>query len=65
MRIATILEMAAALEAGRTTSAEATETALARANDSAGEGALVFTQLYAEAALAQAAACDALFQCCV
>ncbi len=49
-----------ALRQGRVTSLSLTEAALARAQDEAGEGARVFTRLYAEAALAEARAADLL-----
>ena len=49
-----------ALREGRSSSVELTEAALARAQDEAGEGARVFTRLYAESALAQARASDTL-----
>ena len=50
------------LVAGRTTSVALTEDALARAQASDGEGARVFTRLYAEGALKAAQASDALRQ---
>ncbi|MFJ1298686.1 amidase [Pseudomonadota bacterium AL_CKDN230030165-1A_HGKHYDSX7] len=56
----TLIDSQRALQAGRTTSAELTEAALARAADPAGEGARVFTQLYAEQARAAARASDTL-----
>jgi aspartyl-tRNA(Asn)/glutamyl-tRNA(Gln) amidotransferase subunit A len=56
----TILETARALAAGETTSRALTEAALDRAQDPSGEGARVFTRLYAERALAEADASDAL-----
>lgn len=49
-----------ALRAKRVTSLSLTEAALARAQDEAGEGARVFTRLYAAAALAEARAADLL-----
>ena len=58
----TLLEISGALAAGTTTSRALTETALARADDKAGEGARVFTRLYREAALAEADASDRLRQ---
>lgn len=56
----TLTDSQRALQDGRTTSAELTEAALARAADPAGEGARVFTQLYAEQARAAARASDTL-----
>ncbi|MEI2414662.1 amidase [Orrella sp. JC864] len=56
----TIAELAAALQAGRSTSVALTEAALARAQDAYGEGAKVFTDLYPEQALAAARASDTL-----
>ncbi|MGN6095143.1 MAG: amidase [Bosea sp. (in: a-proteobacteria)] len=50
------------LAAGRTTSVALTEDALARAQANDGEGARVFTKLYAERALQAARASDALRQ---
>jgi len=58
----TIESLAAELAAGRTTSVELTRAALARAADPSGEGQRVFTQRYAERALALARASDALRQ---
>ena len=55
-----IAQAAAALAAGTTTSTALVEAALARASDPAGEGRATFIRLYREAALAQAAASDAL-----
>ncbi len=56
----TIAELAADLQAGRTTSVALTEAALARARDEQGEGARVFTDLFADQALAAARASDLL-----
>ena len=56
----TIEQLAADLAAGRTTSRQLTEAALARASDPAGEGARVFTRLDADRALAAAQASDLL-----
>lgn len=56
----TLNDLNLALLEGKTTSVELTEAALARAQDEAGEGARVFTKLYAESALAQARASDTL-----
>ena len=56
----TLTDSQRALQDGRTTSADLTEAALARAADPAGEGARVFTQLYAEQARAAARASDTL-----
>ncbi|HEV2675077.1 MAG TPA: amidase [Aliidongia sp.] len=59
-RLPTLAGLAADLAAGRTTSAELTETALARIADPSGEGARTFTRTYGAAARAAAAASDAL-----
>lgn len=58
--VSTLNDLTLALNEGRTTSVALTELALARAQDAAGEGARVFTKLYAESALAQAHASDTL-----
>lgn len=58
--VSTLNELTLALSEGRTTSVALTELALARAQDAAGEGARVFTKLYAESALVQARASDTL-----
>lgn len=58
----TLTELQAALTAGRTTSVALTEEALARAQANDGEGARVFTRLYADRALKAAQASDALRQ---
>ncbi|HYG45578.1 MAG TPA: amidase [Bordetella sp.] len=58
--LATLNDTATALQEGRASSVELTEAALARAQDPAGEGARVFTQLYAERARAAARASDTL-----
>ncbi|EHK67116.1 amidase [Achromobacter arsenitoxydans] len=58
--VSTLNDLTLALSEGRSTSVELTEAALARAQDAAGEGARVFTKLYAESALAQARASDTL-----
>ncbi|WP_332608045.1 amidase [Achromobacter sp. ESBL13] len=58
--VSTLNDLTLALNEGRTTSVALTELALARAQDAAGEGARVFTKLYAESALAQARASDTL-----
>ena len=58
----TLIELQGALESGRTTSVALTEDALGRAQASDGEGARVFTRLYAERALKAAQASDALRQ---
>ena len=52
--VSTLNELSLALSEGRSTAVQLTEAALARAQDEAGEGARVFTKLYAESALAQA-----------
>lgn len=56
----TIESLAAELAAGRTTSRQLTEAALARALDPAGEGARVFTRIDTERARAAAEASDLL-----
>lgn len=53
-------EQSADLHAGRTTAVALVEAALARATDPAGEGARVFTKLYADQARAAAQASDTL-----
>ncbi|MCW0207573.1 Biuret hydrolase [Achromobacter veterisilvae] len=58
--VSTLNDLNLALREGRTSSVALTEAALARAQDEAGEGARVFTRLYAESALAQARASDTL-----
>ena len=58
--LTTLNQIAAELDAGRVTSVSLTETAIARATDPQGEGARVFTRLDQAAALASAAASDAL-----
>ena len=55
-----IASQAAALQAGHTSSQALTEAALSRIADPAGEGARVFTKVYAEQALAAARASDTL-----
>lgn len=57
---ATLTDQQQALLASRTTSQELTEAALARALDPAGEGARVFTKIYADQARAAAQASDTL-----
>lgn len=56
----TLSQLAADLDAGRITSLQLTEQALARIADPAGEGARVFTSVYAEQARAAARASDTL-----
>src|ERR1700690_731265 len=56
----TVLGLAADLAAGRTTSRELVEAALARIADPAGEGARTFTKVYADQAQAAADAQDQL-----
>ncbi|WP_439499187.1 amidase [Bosea sp. (in: a-proteobacteria)] len=56
----TLTALSAALTERRTTSAALTEAALARASDKAGEGARVFTRLYADRARLAARASDDL-----
>ncbi|EJN08642.1 amidase [Herbaspirillum sp. YR522] len=53
-------QIAADLDSGRTTSSDLTEQALARIGDAHGEGARVFTSVYAEQARAAARAADTL-----
>ncbi|MCK9515626.1 MAG: amidase [Ottowia sp.] len=60
MTLATLHDVAAALAAGQTASTELTEAALQRAQAPAGEGARVFTRLFADSARLQAQASDAL-----
>src|SRR4249920_4280325 len=56
----TVATLAAALAAGRTTSRELVEQALARIADPAGEGARAFLKVYAELARAEADLADRL-----
>jgi aspartyl-tRNA(Asn)/glutamyl-tRNA(Gln) amidotransferase subunit A len=56
----TVAQLRADLDAGRTSSRELVEQALARIEDRAGEGARVFLKVYAEAARADADYCDRL-----
>ncbi|MCI1016044.1 amidase [Herbaspirillum sp. C7C2] len=56
----TLSQLAADLDAGRITSLQLTEQALARIADPAGEGARVFTSVYADQARAAARASDTL-----
>ena len=56
----TLIELAAALDAGRTTSRALVEECLARIADPAGEGARTFITVHAEAARAQADTVDAM-----
>jgi aspartyl-tRNA(Asn)/glutamyl-tRNA(Gln) amidotransferase subunit A len=56
----TVAQLAADLAAGRTSSRELTEQALARIADPAGEGRRAFIKVYRDAALAQADYADAL-----
>ncbi|NQE48361.1 amidase [Herbaspirillum rubrisubalbicans] len=56
----TLSQLSAELAAGRITSLQLTEQALARIADPAGEGARVFTSVYAEQARAAARASDTL-----
>jgi len=55
-----IFDQARSLREGRATAVQLTEAGLARAADPAGEGARVFTKLYAESAMAAAKASDTL-----
>ncbi|SEP83931.1 aspartyl-tRNA(Asn)/glutamyl-tRNA(Gln) amidotransferase subunit A [Faunimonas pinastri] len=57
---ATIAELGAALDEGRTSSVALTRAALDKAADPAGEGSRIFTRLYRDRALAMASASDAL-----
>lgn len=57
-----LIELQGVLASGRTSSVALTEAALARAQANDGEGARVFTRLYAERALKAAHASDALRQ---
>ena len=52
MRFPTVSALAADLSAGRTTSRRLVEQSLQRIGDPKGEGARVFTKVYADAALA-------------
>jgi aspartyl-tRNA(Asn)/glutamyl-tRNA(Gln) amidotransferase subunit A len=56
----TVAQLSADLAAGRTTSRELVEQALARIADPAGEGARAFMKVYAESARAEADHCDRL-----
>ncbi len=56
----TVAQLGADLAAGRTTSRELVEQALARIADPAGEGARAFMKVYAEGARAEADYCDRL-----
>ncbi|MGB3424051.1 MAG: amidase, partial [Castellaniella sp.] len=56
----TLTALQAALDKGETTSVDLTQAALARIADPQGEGARVFTAVWAEQALAAARASDAL-----
>lgn len=58
MALPTLQQQAEALRAGRVTSRDLVEAALARTSDPAGEGARVYTRVYAERARAQAQASD-------
>jgi aspartyl-tRNA(Asn)/glutamyl-tRNA(Gln) amidotransferase subunit A len=58
MALPTLQQQADALRAGRVTSRDLVEAALARTSDPAGEGARVYTRVYAERARAQAQASD-------
>jgi aspartyl-tRNA(Asn)/glutamyl-tRNA(Gln) amidotransferase subunit A len=58
-RFSTVTSAAAALSSGASSSRELVSTALTRARDPDGEGARVFTQLYAATALHEAEAWDA------
>src|SRR5918992_1502164 len=56
----TVAQLAADLDAGRTSSRRLTEQALERIADPAGEGARAFIKVYAESALAEADFSDRL-----
>jgi aspartyl-tRNA(Asn)/glutamyl-tRNA(Gln) amidotransferase subunit A len=56
----TVAQLAADLDAGRTSSRELVEQALAKINDRAGEGGRAFLKVYADAAGAEADYCDRL-----
>src|SRR5262245_44899645 len=56
----TVAQLAADLDAGRTSSRELVEQALARIADPAGEGARAFLKVYADAARADADSADRL-----
>ena len=56
----TVAQLAAELDAGRTTSRELVEQSLARIADPGGEGARAFLKVYAESARAEADHCDRL-----
>ena len=56
----TVSQLAADLDAGRTSSRKLTEEALARIADPAGEGKRAFIKVYAESALAAADYADKL-----
>ena len=56
----TVAQLAAELDAGRTTSRELVEQSLARIADPGGEGARAFIKVYAESARAEADHCDRL-----
>jgi aspartyl-tRNA(Asn)/glutamyl-tRNA(Gln) amidotransferase subunit A len=56
----TVAQLRAELDAGRTTSRELVEQALARIADPSGEGARAFMKVYAESARAEADHCDRL-----
>lgn len=58
MALPTLQQQAEALRAGRVASRDLVEAALARTSDPAGEGARVYTRVYAERARAQAQASD-------
>lgn len=58
--LSTLHDTVTALQQGRLSAVELTESALARATDPAGEGARVFTRVYAEQARAAAQASDTL-----
>src|SRR2546430_13928943 len=56
----TVAQLAADLAAGKTSSGELVEQALAKINDRAGEGGRAFLKVYADAARADAAYADRL-----
>src|SRR5690554_3542736 len=58
--VAPLAEVASALQSGQTTSVELTERFLENASDAHGQGSRVFTELFADQALAAARASDLL-----
>ncbi|AWB33281.1 amidase [Orrella marina] len=60
LAVAPLAEVASALQSGQTTSVELTRRFLASASDAQGQGSRVFTELFADQALAAARASDLL-----